>query len=137
MLTWFAREKVDAAVIEVGLGGTHDPTNVIHPEVSVIARIGLDHTKTLGSTLEEIAAVKGGILKPGRPAVLQAQGEAVAAVIRGLPRRSRPPFSTARIGRRARSPSPRAARGLPRASPACPRRNTKSACPARTRWTTP
>ena len=60
-LTWFAREKVDAAVIEVGLGGTHDPTNVIRPEVSVIARIGLDHTKTLGSTLEEIAAVKGGI----------------------------------------------------------------------------
>ena len=92
VLTWLAREKVDVAVIEVGLGGTHDPTNVIHPEVSVIARIGLDHTRTLGSTLEEIAAVKGGILQPGRPAVLQAQGEAVAAVIRGIAQEKQAPF---------------------------------------------
>ena len=92
VLTWFAREKVDVAVIEVGLGGTYDPTNVIRPEVSVIARIGLDHTRTLGSTLEEIAAVKGGILKPGRPAVLQAQGETVAAVIRGIAQEKQAPF---------------------------------------------
>lgn len=92
LFTWLAREKVDVAVIEVGLGGTWDPTNVLTPEVSAIARIGLDHTKTLGNTLEEIAAVKGGIIKPGRPAVLQAQGERVAAVIREICRQKGSPF---------------------------------------------
>lgn len=83
-LSWMARENVDAAVIEVGLGGLLDPTNVVRPSVCAIARIGLDHTKTLGYTLEEIAAVKGGIIKPGVPVALQAQGENVAAVIRGI-----------------------------------------------------
>ena len=136
VLTWFAREKVDAAVIEVGLGGTFDPTNVIYPEVSVIARIGLDHTRTLGSTLEEIAAVKGGILKPGRPCS-RPRTKPSPPLSGGLPRRSTPPFSTARIGCRARCPFLHTARSLPRDSPECPRRNTKSACPVRTRWTMP
>lgn len=73
---FFAREKVDIAVIEVGLGGRLDPTNVIHPLVSVIAAIGLDHTKVLGSTLEAIAGEKAGIIKQGVPVVLSAQNKA-------------------------------------------------------------
>ncbi len=66
---YFQREQVDAAVIEVGLGGTLDGTNVIVPQVSVITTIGLDHTDVLGNTLEEIAADKAGIAKPGVPLV--------------------------------------------------------------------
>ena len=69
----FAREQVDMAVIEVGLGGRFDPTNVITPEICAIASIGLDHTKTLGDTPEKIAFEKAGIAKPGVPLVLSAQ----------------------------------------------------------------
>lgn len=69
-LLHFARREVDAAVIEVGLGGRLDATNVIDPEVSVITNIGLDHQEYLGETIELVAAEKGGILKPGRKAVL-------------------------------------------------------------------
>ncbi|MBV8727880.1 MAG: bifunctional folylpolyglutamate synthase/dihydrofolate synthase, partial [Candidatus Eremiobacteraeota bacterium] len=65
----FALERVDIAVIEVGLGGTLDGTNVITPLVSVITNIGLDHTEVLGDTLEAIAADKVGIAKPGVPLV--------------------------------------------------------------------
>jgi dihydrofolate synthase/folylpolyglutamate synthase len=66
---YFARENVDIAVIEVGLGGTLDGTNVITPLVSVITNVGLDHTDVLGDTVEEIAADKAGIAKPGIPLV--------------------------------------------------------------------
>jgi dihydrofolate synthase/folylpolyglutamate synthase len=66
---YFATEKVDVAVIEVGLGGTLDGTNVLHPEVSVITNIGLDHTEVLGNTLEDIALDKAGIAKRGIPLV--------------------------------------------------------------------
>lgn len=69
----FARERVDMAVIEVGLGGRFDPTNVITSEICAIASIGLDHTKTLGDTPEKIAFEKAGIAKPGVPLVLSAQ----------------------------------------------------------------
>ncbi|RLD29348.1 MAG: bifunctional folylpolyglutamate synthase/dihydrofolate synthase [Bacteroidetes bacterium] len=61
---YFARQKVDIAIIEVGLGGRLDSTNIITPEVSVITNIGLDHTQFLGNTLNEIALEKGGIIKP-------------------------------------------------------------------------
>lgn len=81
MFCWFAEEKVDWAVVEVGLGGRLDPTNVLNPTVCVITRIGLDHTKVLGDTLPAIAAEKGGIIKPGVPVVLQAQEECVSRVI--------------------------------------------------------
>jgi len=81
MFTWFAEEKVDWAVIEVGLGGRLDPTNVLQPACCVITRIGLDHTKVLGDTLEAIAAEKGGIIKEGVPVVLQAQEKCVRDVI--------------------------------------------------------
>jgi len=67
---YFREEDVDIAIIEVGLGGRLDSTNVIHPEVSVITNIGLDHTQFLGTTLEEIAFEKAGILKPNTPVVI-------------------------------------------------------------------
>lgn len=67
---YFAKQKVDIAVIEVGLGGRLDSTNVITPEVSVITNIGLDHTQFLGNTLEKIASEKGGIIKPNIPVVI-------------------------------------------------------------------
>jgi dihydrofolate synthase / folylpolyglutamate synthase len=66
----FSREKVDFAVVEVGLGGRLDSTNILLPEVSVITNIGLDHTQFLGTTLEKIAFEKGGIIKKGVPVVI-------------------------------------------------------------------
>ncbi len=74
----FALQKVDVAVIETGIGGRLDPTNVIVPEVSVIANIGLDHMDQLGGTIEEIAFEKAGIIKPGRPVALYPQKDAAA-----------------------------------------------------------
>ena len=67
---YFAREKVDIAIIEVGLGGRLDSTNVIMPELSVITNISLDHVNMLGNTLAEIAAEKAGIIKPNTPVVI-------------------------------------------------------------------
>ncbi len=65
----FARENVDLAVMEVGLGGRLDSTNVCHPVVSVITSISYDHTRQLGNTLESIAREKAGIIKPGIPTI--------------------------------------------------------------------
>jgi dihydrofolate synthase / folylpolyglutamate synthase len=65
----FAREALDWAVIEVGAGGRFDLTNVLLSDVAVITSIGLDHTRSLGGTIPEIAWHKAGIIKPGRPAV--------------------------------------------------------------------
>ena len=67
---WFARNDVDFAVIEVGLGGRLDSTNVITPLLSIITNISLDHTAILGKTRAEIAAEKAGIIKPGVPVVI-------------------------------------------------------------------
>ena len=67
--TWFAQQNVDAAVIEVGMGGLLDCTNVITPDVCAITSIGLDHMERLGSTLGEIAYQKAGIIKKGVPVV--------------------------------------------------------------------
>lgn len=67
---FFSEEKVDIAVIEVGLGGRLDSTNIIQPELSVITNIGYDHTAILGNTLAEIAGEKAGIIKPGIPVVI-------------------------------------------------------------------
>jgi len=66
----FAKQQVDFAIIEVGLGGRLDSTNIITPEVSVITNIGLDHTQFLGETLPEIAFEKAGIIKPNIPVVI-------------------------------------------------------------------
>lgn len=67
---YFARQKVDIAIIEVGLGGRLDSTNIIKPEISVITNIGLDHTQFLGDTLELIAFEKAGIIKEKVPVVI-------------------------------------------------------------------
>jgi dihydrofolate synthase/folylpolyglutamate synthase len=67
---WLARQNVDIAVIETGLGGRLDSTNVLLPKVATVTSIGLDHTDLLGSTLEEIAREKAGIFKPQIPAVI-------------------------------------------------------------------
>lgn len=80
----FARERVDAAVVEVGLGGRLDATNVVEPAVTVITSIGFDHMEQLGDTLAKIAAEKAGIVKPGRPLVLGRLPEEAEAVIRAI-----------------------------------------------------
>lgn len=81
---YFAKSQVDIAVIEVGLGGRLDATNVINPLVAAITSISLDHTKILGNTVEKIAREKAGIIKPGIPTVLAPQKENVKAVIREI-----------------------------------------------------
>lgn len=67
---YFAKEKVDIAIVEVGMGGRLDSTNLITPELSVITNIGLDHVKFLGDTMEKIADEKAGIIKKGIPVVI-------------------------------------------------------------------
>ena len=77
---YFAKEKVDIAIIEVGMGGRLDATNIITPLVSVITNIALDHTQFLGNTPEAIAFEKAGIIKPGIPAVIGEYTEATKPV---------------------------------------------------------
>lgn len=77
----FADAPVDAMVIEVGIGGTHDATNVIDAGVAVVTPIGLDHMHILGDTVSEIAVNKAGIIKPGAIAVLSAQPLDAATVL--------------------------------------------------------
>ena len=67
---YFAKQNIDIAIIEVGLGGRLDSTNIVIPEVSVITNIGLDHTQFLGNTIQEIANEKAGIIKPSIPVVI-------------------------------------------------------------------
>lgn len=67
---FFAEEKVEVAVIEVGLGGRLDSTNIIHPDLAIITNIGWDHMNILGNTLEQIASEKAGIIKEGTPVVI-------------------------------------------------------------------
>jgi dihydrofolate synthase/folylpolyglutamate synthase len=83
---YFAAKEVDYAVIEVGLGGRLDATNIISPILSVITNIGLDHTKFLGNTLVEIAAEKGGIIKPAIPVVIGKKHVETDAVFETLAR---------------------------------------------------
>jgi dihydrofolate synthase/folylpolyglutamate synthase len=78
----FARRNCDAAVVEVGLGGRLDATNIVDPAISVITSIGLDHTEMLGETIELIAAEKAGIIKPARPVVMGRVPQAAEQVIR-------------------------------------------------------
>jgi len=79
---WFAQKQCDVVVLEVGMGGRLDSTNVIEsPECAVITNIGLDHTRELGDTLTLIAGEKAGIIKPGRPTALYQQTQEVTRVI--------------------------------------------------------
>ena len=80
-LVIFERRAVDTAVMEVGLGGRLDATNVIRPRVGVITPVDFDHEALLGRSIESIAAEKAGILKPGVPAVFAAQREEAARVL--------------------------------------------------------
>lgn len=79
---YFAKEKVDIAVIEVGMGGRLDSTNVIIPEVSVITNIGFDHMQFLGNTLPLIAGEKAGIIKPNVPVVISQKQHETFSVFR-------------------------------------------------------
>jgi dihydrofolate synthase/folylpolyglutamate synthase len=80
--THFRAERVDVAVVEVGLGGTYDATNVVHPAISVITNVGLDHTDILGDTVELIATDKVGIVKSGARTISGATQPSVRAIVR-------------------------------------------------------
>ena len=90
---WFAEQEVEWAVLEVGLGGRLDATNVVTPEVSVITSISRDHTAILGDTLAEIASEKAGIVKPGVPVVSSPQEGEALEVIRAVCARKGAPLT--------------------------------------------
>lgn len=83
-LVHFQRQAVDVAVVEVGLGGRLDATNVLQPRVTAITSIGLDHTEWLGDSIEAVATEKGGVIKPGCPLVLGEIRPLAARVLRRL-----------------------------------------------------
>jgi dihydrofolate synthase/folylpolyglutamate synthase len=92
VLEYFAREKVDIAVLEIGLGGRLDAVNVVTPLVSVISSISYDHTAVLGNTLALIAGEKAGIVKPGVPVISAAQQPEAGAVIQRVCRERNAPL---------------------------------------------
>ena len=85
-LRWFADEAVDAMVVEVGMGGTWDSTNVVEADVAVITNVSYDHTEVLGPTLEGIAGDKAGIVKPGSVAVIGVAEPSLVEVVRSVAR---------------------------------------------------
>lgn len=89
---YFAAEQVDVAVVEVGLGGRLDSTNIITPLVSLITNISYDHQAMLGNTLPEIAGEKAGIIKPGRPVVVSQTQPEVASVFEAKARQEGSPL---------------------------------------------
>ncbi|MBK9990033.1 MAG: bifunctional folylpolyglutamate synthase/dihydrofolate synthase [Verrucomicrobia bacterium] len=80
----FARKQCDIALIEVGLGGRLDATNVVMPEIAVITSVGLDHCEMLGDTIEKIAEEKAGIIKPGKPVVIGYLPQEAERVVREI-----------------------------------------------------
>lgn len=88
----FALEKVDVAVIEVGLGGRLDATNIVSPKACIITGVALDHQDLLGSTLAEIAAEKAGIIKPGVPVISGCRALETKSVVRAQARRVAAPL---------------------------------------------
>ncbi|MBT3269120.1 bifunctional folylpolyglutamate synthase/dihydrofolate synthase [Candidatus Poribacteria bacterium] len=96
VFAYFAQAELDIAVLEVGLGGRLDATNVVDPLVSVITTVDFDHVEVLGSTLAEIAGEKAGIIKPARPVVMGYQRTAAEKVIRGVARSVGAPLVDAR-----------------------------------------
>ena len=89
---YFAEENVDLAVVEVGLGGRLDATNILHPRLCLITNIALEHTDVLGETLEAIAREKAGIVKPGVPVLTAAEQPEVTAVIRAVAAGQQAPY---------------------------------------------
>src|SRR5690606_26146386 len=79
---YFASKEVDVAVVEVGLGGRLDSTNIIRPVLSLITNIGMDHKELLGDTLEKIAYEKAGIIKDGVPVVISERQREVEHIFR-------------------------------------------------------
>ena len=79
---YFSDEKVDFAVIETGMGGRLDSTNIISPVISIITNIGLDHTRFLGNTVQEIAGEKGGIIKQNTPVIIGEYDKTTADVFK-------------------------------------------------------
>lgn len=78
----FAESKVDLAILETGVGGRLDATNIVDPELSIITSIGLDHTELLGETIDQIAREKAGITKPGKPVLIGRLSNEAESVIR-------------------------------------------------------
>lgn len=89
---YFSDSNVDIAIVEVGLGGRLDSTNIITPALSIITNISLDHTKLLGSTLEQIAMEKGGIIKRGVPVVIGETTPETKAVFDALAQEQKAPI---------------------------------------------
>lgn len=94
---YFQQQQVDFAIIEVGLGGRLDSTNIIHPLVTAITNVQLDHQNILGDTIEEIAGEKAGIIKHGIPAVSGDENEAVKAILKKKAERENAPFIDAAL----------------------------------------
>jgi dihydrofolate synthase/folylpolyglutamate synthase len=97
MFLYFAEQKVDLAIVETGLGGRLDSTNVVRPLLSVITPLGFDHVEYLGSTIEAIAREKGGIIKPHTPVVIGVHQSAARAVLSAIARQNCSP--TMMLGR--------------------------------------
>lgn len=85
-LLWFLEQQVQLVVLETGMGGRLDSTNVVTPLLTVLTEIGLEHREHLGDTLEKIAREKAGIIKPGRPVIMAPQAPAVRELIEGTAR---------------------------------------------------
>jgi dihydrofolate synthase/folylpolyglutamate synthase len=81
---WFAHQKTDLVILEVGMGGRLDSTNIITPEISIITNIGLDHMKFLGDSIEKIAEEKAGIIKPNIPVVISEITEQTLPVFKSV-----------------------------------------------------
>ncbi len=92
----FTRSACDVAVMEVGMGGEFDATNIVQPEVSVLTSVGLDHCEWLGDTVEEIARTKAGIIKPGRPVVIGRLPAGAERVVREVASRHAAPVVSVR-----------------------------------------
>ncbi|NNF21688.1 MAG: bifunctional folylpolyglutamate synthase/dihydrofolate synthase, partial [Saprospiraceae bacterium] len=92
---YFSREKVDIAIIETGLGGRLDSTNIINPELSVITNIGMDHTNFLGNTLEKIAREKAGIIKKKIPVIIGRRQKETSSVFKSVAEKMQSPLKYA------------------------------------------
>jgi len=104
-LLWFAEKEVDVAVLETGLGGRLDATNVVTPLVSIITTIGLDHTVELGPTISHIAREKAGIIKPGIPVISAPQRrEAFREIVRASRQHNAPLYCLAPLAPVAAGP---------------------------------
>lgn len=94
---YFCQQQVDFAIIEVGLGGRLDSTNIIHPLIAAITNVQLDHQNILGDTLEEIAGEKAGIIKQGIPVVSGEENETVKAILKEKAEKEKAPFIDAAL----------------------------------------